>query len=191
MGPSFSIIEKLEILFQKDPKETLNKQTMNKKFEDDYKKYQKHGDLVLDKLNPHFVPNIKYQDILTGQFFDQKALLNNNTTLQLSDQSHLKNNQQFLLNSSKASSNKINFSFNNSKSTAAMFSSNKQGLKDIEWLKYAADREDALPSILKNTEMKSYLQNVPYIKDDSFQIPNMVKKEQQRARLVLLQELGT
>lgn len=169
MGPSFSIIEKLEVLFQKDPKDTLNKQTMSKKFEDDYKKYQKQGDAALEKMNPHFVPNIKYQDMHTGQIFDSKALMmNNNTTLQLSDQSHLKNNPQFMLNTSKSSSSAQNFSFNNSKSTGAMFQSTKQGIKDIEWLKYAADRDETLPSILKNTGMKDYLSNVPYIKDDSF-----------------------
>ena len=34
---------------------------MSKKFEEDYKKYQKIGEPALDKINPHFVPNsIKY-----------------------------------------------------------------------------------------------------------------------------------
>lgn len=67
----------------------------------------------------------------------------------------------------------------------------ERGLKEVEWLKYAADREDSLPSILKHSGMRSYLTNVPYTKDDSFQVPNMVKRGQAKARVQLLSELST
>jgi hypothetical protein len=61
-----------------------------------------------------------------------------------------------------------------------------RGLKEVEWLKYAAEREETLPNILKNSTMKSYLNTVPYMKDDSSQIPNLVKREQSKARIMLL-----
>ncbi|CDW80516.1 rna recognition motif [Stylonychia lemnae] len=177
-GPNFSIIEKIEIMLQKDPKETQNKQVLIKRFDEDYKKFQKHGEHFLERIQPHYVPTIKYQEIPSVQF-DTVSKNLGNSTLQLTEISQYKNP---MLNTSK-SSNSQNFTFNlnNTRSSTSLFPRENKGEKEIEWLKYAIVREETLPNILKNNVgMKNYISNVPYTKDDSFQIPNLVKRGQRK-----------
>ena len=43
-GINMSIVEKVEIMFQKNPKEIMKKNQLLKKFDEDYKKFKKGGE---------------------------------------------------------------------------------------------------------------------------------------------------
>lgn len=73
------------MMMQQEPKAISNHQFMSKKFDEDFKKLQRQGSSVLEKLQPHYIPNIKYQDLHTGVFIEPNKSQAVNNTLQLSD----------------------------------------------------------------------------------------------------------
>lgn len=106
--------EKIELMLQPDPKDVMRRNQMTKKFDDDYLKFKKAGEQVLDKITAPGVPNPAHASQLMNE---QNSKTFNNMTLDLTD-SMLKGHN---LHTSKYSTgNNFTFQFGNAEKSSTI-----------------------------------------------------------------------
>ena len=79
-GPNGTFIDKIELMMQKDQRESERKTLLSKKFDDDFKKLKRQGgsQVVFDKMSILYISNPENKNKVK---YDQMALMNDSHSL--------------------------------------------------------------------------------------------------------------